>query len=164
MATPDSDASQVRRCKHCGRTDFNGCTHAFWWVGTDVCNGCEAMRALSVLQPWAWLLSNGHKDIENRSWATRFRGDFFIHAGKRWGREQREDLALVRHRFPSIELPATFDLGGIVGAATIVDCVDHSESPWFAGDFGFVVANAVPMKFIPCRGMLGFFRPVVSHG
>lgn len=122
------------------------------------------MRALSVLQPWAWLLANGHKDVENRSWATRYRGDFFIHAGKRWGREQRDDVAWVRHHFPRIELPATFDLGGIVGAATIVDCVDESDSPWFSGDFGFVVANAVRIKFIPCRGMLGFFEPAVSHG
>jgi hypothetical protein len=28
------------------------------------------MKALSLMQPWAWLMVNGHKDIENRNWAT----------------------------------------------------------------------------------------------
>jgi len=32
------------------------------------------MKALSILQPWAWLVVNGHKDIENRTWGTGFRG------------------------------------------------------------------------------------------
>lgn len=26
------------------------------------------MKALSIRQPWAWLIANGHKDIENRTW------------------------------------------------------------------------------------------------
>ena len=40
------------------------------------------MKALSIRQPWAWLIVNGHKDIENRSWPTRFRGPVLIHAAK----------------------------------------------------------------------------------
>ena len=39
------------------------------------------MRALSIRQPWAWLIVNGHKDIENRSWRTKYRGPFLVHAG-----------------------------------------------------------------------------------
>ncbi len=27
----------------------------------------EKLRALSLRQPWAWLVINGYKDIENRS-------------------------------------------------------------------------------------------------
>jgi len=42
------------------------------------------MRALSVKQPWAWLIVNGYKKIENRNWPTSFRGRIYIHAG-RWG-------------------------------------------------------------------------------
>lgn len=37
------------------------------------------MKALSILQPWAWLIVNGNKDIENRNWHTRFRGRFLVH-------------------------------------------------------------------------------------
>ncbi len=32
------------------------------------------MKALSVRQPWAWLIVNGCKDIENRDWSTKLRG------------------------------------------------------------------------------------------
>jgi hypothetical protein len=114
-------------------------------------------KALSILQPWAWLIVNGHKDIENRNWRTSFRGRFIVHAGKKWGREQREDLARVRDQFPRLVIPNTFDLGGLVGAATITDCVGYSESPWFVGSFGFVIADAKPCVFTPWRGQLGWF-------
>jgi hypothetical protein len=38
------------------------------------------MKVLVVRQPWAWLIVNGHKDIENRSWRTRYRGTLLIQA------------------------------------------------------------------------------------
>lgn len=116
------------------------------------------MIALSILQPWAWLIVRGHKDIENRTWQTRRRGDIIIHAGKRWGREQRADLEYVREEFPNIVLPDKFDLGGIVGAARIVDCVAESASPWFNGPFGFVLEQGrTAPAFVPWKGQLGFF-------
>lgn len=117
------------------------------------------MKALSILQPWAWLIANGHKDIENRVWSTRFRGRFLVHAGKRWGAEQDDDLAWVREQFPHIALPESFDLGGIVGVATVTDCVQDHDSPWFNGPHGFVIADARPVAFMPCLGMLNFFAP-----
>ena len=117
------------------------------------------MIALSILQPWAWLIVNGYKDIENRRWHTKRRGDILIHAGKRWGSEQRDDLMYVRDVFPAIPLPDKFDLGGIVVAATIIDCVDTSESLWFSGPFGFVLTRGRPSPaFVPLRGQLGFFK------
>lgn len=38
------------------------------------------MKALSIKQPWASLIAQGIKDIENRTWKTKFRGRIFIHA------------------------------------------------------------------------------------
>ena len=60
----------------------------------------------------------------------------------------------------TIELPDFEALarGGIVGQATILDCVDHHSSEWFTGLYGFVMADAKPVPFIPCRGSLGFFE------
>jgi hypothetical protein len=116
------------------------------------------MIALSILQPWAWLIVHGHKDIENRVWRTRYRGRFLVHAGKRWGREQRDDLAHVRARFPEIAIPERFDCGGIVGAASLVDCVDDSDSHWFNGPHGFLVRDGRPSQFAPWKGQLGFFQ------
>ncbi len=34
----------------------------------------RSSRALSLKQPWAWLVVKGYKDIENRSWSTNHRG------------------------------------------------------------------------------------------
>lgn len=47
--------------------------------------------------------------------------------------------------------------GGIVGVADVVDCVAASNSPWFVGRYGFVLANQRPLPFIPVKGALGFF-------
>ena len=117
------------------------------------------MKAISILQPWAWLIVNGFKPVENRTWATRLRGPVLIHAGKRWGREQRINLAFVRATFPEIVLPHEFDRGGIVGSATVVDCVSAMDSPWFFCPFGFVMRDPLPLpRMIPYKGALGFFE------
>lgn len=109
--------------------------------------------SLSVMQPWSWLIVAGHKDIENRTWPTRFRGSVLIHAGR------KHDGDPDFWEFDDIEPPERFDMGGIVGVAEIVDCVTHSASHWFVGPFGFVIRNARPLPFRPCKGALGFFRP-----
>jgi hypothetical protein len=47
--------------------------------------------ALSLRQPWADLIVNGIKNIENRSRPTRFRGRLLIHASKKveWERVEK---------------------------------------------------------------------------
>lgn len=122
------------------------------------------MKALSIMQPWAWLIVNGHKDIENRSWATKYRGPVLIHAGKRMDAHALAAMRLGSHpagrgTLPTMTLPSGRDLplGGIVGIAEITDCVTKSASSWFVGEFGFVLANALPLPFMPLRGQLGFF-------
>lgn len=118
--------------------------------------------ALSIQQPWAWLIVNGYKPVENRDWPTRVRGLVGIHAGQRFDAEGYE---WVRATFPAIAMPAPadFERGGIVGRAELVDCVREHPSPWFFGEYGFVLANAEPLPFIPCRGRLNFFRPELGR-
>lgn len=119
-------------------------------------------RALSVQQPWAWLIVNGFKNVENRDWPTKVRGWIGIHAGMKF---DHDGYQWVRAEFPQIELPLRlegFERGGIVGRARLVDCVQDMDSPWFSGRYGFVLANAEPLALMPCRGMLGFFRPAVA--
>ena len=115
------------------------------------------MIALSIRQPWAWLIVNGHKDIENRSWPTKVRGTVLVHAGKRIDHEDYDECVDICIDIGA-ELPDKFDLGGIVGSVEIVDCVAKSDSPWFFGAYGFVLRNAKPLPFRPCRGQLGFFE------
>lgn len=121
------------------------------------------MKALSIRQPWADAIIWHGKDIENRSWPTRFRGPVLIHAAKKWGPSERGDLTYIEGitatKLEDTDRPL---LGGIIGKTEIVDCVQAWESPWFFGPYGFVLRNAEPLDFIPCRGALGFFTPEFS--
>lgn len=123
-------------------------------------------KAISIRQPWAWAIINAGKDIENRSWPTRFRGSVCIHAAKGMTREEYRSCLGFAHSlyctkpFPrGLTMPEFGDLqrGGIIGVATIVDCVSESDSPWFFGNYGFVLADVHPVDFIPVKGALGFF-------
>jgi hypothetical protein len=40
----------------------------------------------------------------------------------------------------------------------IVDCVDIDPSPWFFGEWGYVLKNPKPRPFAPLKGRLGFFN------
>lgn len=118
------------------------------------------MKALSIQQPWAWLIVNGYKDVENRDWPTRYRGPLFIHAGKKvdesaaaWLRRSGRDFLPT-----GVAVPDVFETGGIVGEARLTDCVTHSDSDWFEGDYGFVLQHATPRPFQPLRGQLGLFE------
>ena len=114
------------------------------------------MKALSIRQPWAWLIVHGYKDIENRTWKTAFRGRFLVQAGLKFDYQGYADIL---NQF-EISLPpvSMFDLGGIVGVAAIVDCVNQSDSPWFSGPYGFVLKNPQSLPFSALRGQLGFFN------
>lgn len=123
------------------------------------------MKALSIRQPWAWLIANGHKPIENRTWRTEFRGNFQIHAAKGLTVEEyKTALEFVRQTAPLVTVPDFDQLkrGGIIGLAEVVDCVSQSRNSWFVGPFGFVLANPYPLPFVPCWGELGFFDPNLS--
>jgi hypothetical protein len=118
------------------------------------------MKALSIRQPWAWLIVNGHKPVENRSWPTKYTGKLLIHAGQRFEQKGVE----VAKRL-GITLPEHFDQGGIVGWVDVTGCVTQLDSPWFVGPYGFTLANAEVLPFILCPGKLGFFNveiPVVG--
>lgn len=119
------------------------------------------MKALSIRQPWAWLILNAGKDIENRDWPTRFRGRFLIHASKGMTRDEYDYAFDPLWRMgATLQLPSFGELerGGIVGEADLVDCVTESESLWFRGKFGFVLATVKQLPFRPYKGMLGFFE------
>lgn len=116
------------------------------------------MKALSTKQPWAWLIVNGYKDIENRTWGTNVRGPILIHAGNRF---DEAGYTYVKSRFGVI-MPSREEFkkmrGGIVGVCEIKDCVTDSLSAWFCGPYGFVLAGGQPVKFIPYKGQLMFFN------
>ena len=119
------------------------------------------MKALSIRQPWANLILFNGKDIENRNWPTSVRGRILIHAAKGCTREEYDECMefaedVLRMR-PNYFLD-TMQRGGIIGSVEIVDCVTKSDSPWFFGQYGFVLKEPKPLNFIPWKGQLGFFE------
>lgn len=119
------------------------------------------MKALSVRQPWAWLIVHGHKPVENRTWPTSHRGDTLIHAGLEF---DAEGLQSVLHAFPELQplLPDQYELGGIVGRAQLIACVTQHPARWFTGPYGFVMHDPKPMPLVKLRGQLGFFDVPMS--
>ncbi len=119
-------------------------------------------KALSLTQPMAWAIFNG-KDVENRTWPTKFRGRVMIHASQGFDKAHYEFIWLNDSRLVC-QLPprSTFVHGAIIGEVDIIDCVDKHDSPWFTGPYGFVLANPVLYADpIPCKGRLGFFAPAL---
>lgn len=125
------------------------------------------MKALSVRAPWWWAILYACKDIENRGWSTPFRGRVLLHASSWYKKDEVDDdwndvLYMAADRCPAdmtVNMPPLRDAGGhLVGTVDVVGCVDRSDSPWFVGPYGFMLANPKPLaKPIPFRGQLGFF-------
>jgi len=115
-------------------------------------------KVIVVRQPWAWLIVNGFKDIENRSWKTRHRGPLLIQssAGLPPKLEFEENCLFARKR--GVKLPKQFQTGGIVGIVHVMDCVTSSRSKWFEGPVGWVLAKQKKLPFVPMKGQLGIFE------
>lgn len=114
-------------------------------------------KALSIRQPWAWAIIHAGKDIENRDWRTNFRGPVCIHAGDHMTRDEHFFAAGFMRGLARTPRIPDLQRGGIIGVAEVVDCVEASASPWFMGQYGFVLRNARPVPFIPVKGALSFF-------
>lgn len=115
------------------------------------------MKALSIRQPWAWLIAEGIKDIENRTWKTDYRGKLIIHASKLWDQEGYEFITYKKRGW--VPGKNYHHYGMILGIVEMVDCVNHHTSEWFFGPWGFVFEKAkminTPIKY---RGALGLFN------
>lgn len=142
------------------------------------------MKAISIRQPWAWLILRPDlagqarldaiarqeiKDIENRTWSTSHRDPVLIHAGKAMTRGEYEDvehyLSELYETGPYdgwlITLPKFDELerGGIVGMANITDCSRYSSSRWHLPHcFGFALTNTLALPFTPYKGALSLFE------
>jgi hypothetical protein len=128
----------------------------------------EPTHALSLKQPWAALLVHGRKSIEVRNWPTPRRGRILIHAAR------IPDMRDEAWKHVTADLHDAAQLvGGIVGAATLVDCraynsqaeFDHdrsrhlNESAWFEPPkmFGFVFEGLEVQPYRRFPGWMRFF-------
>lgn len=133
------------------------------------------MKALSIRQPWAWLIIKGEKPVENRGWLSNHRGPLLIHAALTF---DKAGYQWVRKNFPHLKMPPPrrYPLGAIIGSVQMEACVTSSvyRSVWFSGPYGFVFSD--PKEYdrpVPFKGQLGFFdvpedvfwkQQLVAHG
>lgn len=138
--------------------------------------------ALSIKQPWAWLIAKGYKDIENRTWpakvgGTPFRGRIFIHASKIvdhrgaiWLWDHKERLGIQEYVLEWTQICNSWKEPAIIGEVDLMGYfhstdigIPATKSPWFTGPYGFVLKNPLLYgKPIPCKGALRFFDPGIT--
>ena len=128
------------------------------------------MKAITVRQPYAWLIINGRKNIENRDWYSAYKGQIAIHAAQGMGRDEYADaLDFVRSFDPAlarrIPQPECLVRGCVIGTVLQTGCVKDHPSPWFQGVWGHVYAEARELVVpIPVRGALGIWEWQVPPG
>ena len=146
------------------------------------------MKALSIRQPWAWLICKGIKDVENRTWHIHMPPllnypttpkRIYVHTSKTFADVESGWEEYVHKRVNNeiwqelwnTEFLKSLPLGAIIGEVDIVGCKyrfgeenDNLYSPWHeVGMYGFLLANPILYdKPIPCKGKLGFFEPDLS--
>lgn len=108
-------------------------------IASTIKKGYQLIKALSIKQPWASLIAHGIKDIENRTWATKYRGPIYIHAS---GKPSFNNLTLnlTHDQIDQIVLddvlqldarsPISYPKSAIIGTVDIVDCVINHGSIW----------------------------------
>jgi len=128
-------------------------------------------KALSVKQPWCWAILNHYKDIEIRTWNTKFRGYIALHAGKKI--DHNDYILLKEGMDVPLPLESTLETGKILGYAYLLDVIhydeykrfyDHQErhknkSSWWNGkQKGFVLQDVTKIKPIDYKGQLSLFN------
>ena len=126
----------------------------------------KPVKAITIRQPWATAIFRHGKDVENRTWNTKFRGKIYIHAGKtideHWRIRRNHKGNKMFHTLDSKALTiagAWTNTGVIIGSVEIVDVTEWSRrSRWFIGPYGFILKDPTLLPTpIPCRGMPGIF-------
>lgn len=124
--------------------------------------------ALSLKQPWATLLVHGLKAIEVRRWPTTRRGRILIHAARVPDARKEAWQHVPAHLQEAAKIG-----GGIIGAASLVECVSYAEMAKFLADrakhlneeswyepklFGFVFEQPESLPFRRYSGWFKFFE------
>lgn len=134
----------------------------------------STMKCLTLTQPWAQLVVEGHKRYETRSWSTAYRGLIGIHASKGFPGWAKRLLLDEDSPFSDAlnRPPEEIDCGAIVGVATVVACFATElveakplSPEWALGDFSYGrfawrLENPVRIwKPITAKGALGLWTP-----
>lgn len=125
-------------------------------------NRVDGVRVLSIRQPFAWAIIEGHKPLENRPWTRPHRGPVLIHASKTI---RGADIEHLRDEFQLKPPPRNeIDRGCIVGVVELVDVVTRKGAKrfgrWFKGPYGLIFRNPIALRNpVRLKSQLGLYRP-----
>lgn len=126
-------------------------------------------KVITVKQPWARLIAQGVKNIENRTWKTNYRGRVLIHASSIPVKMINPNSVFTKEQWNSLsdgiqkEIICGKDYvnSAIIGSIEIVDCVQNHPSVWAEkGVYNWVLANPIlfdkPIEGV--KGKLSFWE------
>lgn len=144
----------------------------------------KTMKALTVHQPWSWLIANRYKPLENRSWPPpkSLHGErFAIHSSKKFPVVSEETVREIisagtggpkafaeanrwaasyptkREDFTLGAIVCTVILEGVITEPTGNPLIDR----WYEGQFGWLLKDVRVFEPIACRGSQKLWN--VSH-
>ena len=121
------------------------------------------MKCLSICQPFAELIIQNKKTIELRTWNTKIRGKFLVHA----------PIKIRKDAYEKLKIKERLTTGAIIGKVELWDVKKYESVKEIQIDkkkhhasiksqekrFGFILKNAKPFRVpIPWKGQLGFFN------
>lgn len=143
------------------------------------------MKALSIKQPWASLIAHGIKNIENRTWKTKFRGRIYIHAsakdaGALYELLNEKQIEAMNNHWTAAPPYPNRPISAIIGEVDIIDCVINHPSIWAEytsgyEDKGVFIPNQKPnynwvlsnpvlydKPILNVKGKLSFWEPDID--
>jgi len=137
----------------------------------------QKAKAISIKQPWSFLIASGIKDVENRTWKTKFRGRVLLHAGakRQSGILDSNNSTMTDEQWEAMGERGRVECvisdsptSAIIGSVEIVNCMSvkwdgvGSKSIWAEpGYFHWILRNPILFEkpILNVKGTLLFFIP-----
>jgi hypothetical protein len=131
------------------------------------------LKALSVKQPFAYLIATGQKTIETRTWKTNYRGDVLICSGKTphtgtllyFERNTIISTSAMRYAYQHkthelMQMGKALCIARLVGCRKMNDNVSDRVAAWceYQPDtYAWVFEDVRPVDPFPIKGQLGLW-------
>ena len=127
------------------------------------------MKVLSIKEPFASLIKEGHKKIETRSFKTSYRGEIYVHASIKKVTDNYEDNKVLNELMKTLK----YNYGDIICKANLVDCKlmdeeflkDISNNPkekslgiYKLGRYAWILEDIEIIDSIPAKGNLNIWN------
>jgi len=122
------------------------------------------MKCLSVSQPYADLIVKGKKTIELRTWNTKFRGEFLVHAPSKIKTDVCKKMGIDETKIRTGVILGRVEIFYVKKYNSVAelkkDYKKHFGSEEFlCHKYGFLLRNPKELRIpIPYKGSLGFFN------